>query len=383
MDTKVIALYFPQFHAIPENDDWWGKGFTDWDNVRQGYPLFAGHRQPRIPLNNNYYDLSNVETIKWQVELAKKYNIYGFSFYHYWFDGKQLLETPQELLLHHPELDISFCLTWANETWARRWDGRDKEILQLQTHEPTKEKWKQHFDYLLPFFKDKRAIRIDGKILFQIYRPHLISKVSEMLCFWRELARKEGIGEMYFMAIKSFEFPSNSVLQEFDGVLRFQPHEATNSSAGKGISSYVENILRHLPESAVEKLRGIKTKSRSSCKIYDYQKICNIALKPSTTYSNKQVFDMLFMEWDNTARYKERATIYQGCTPEVFEKNFEQLVRNASGKPEKSRYVFINAWNEWAEGTYLEPDTDRKYAYLEAIQRVLKNSDKIKTFIKK
>ena len=377
MDTKVIALYFPQFHAIPENDEWWGKGFTDWDNVRQGYPLFAGHRQPRIPLNNNYYDLSNVETIKWQVELAKKYNIYGFSVYHYWFDGKQLLETPQELLLHHPELDISFCLTWANETWARRWDGRDKEILQLQTHEPTKEKWKQHFDYLLPFFKDKRAIRIDGKILFQIYRPHLISKVSEMLCFWRELARKEGIGEMYFMAIKSFEFPSNSVLQEFDGVLRFQPHEATNSSAGKGISSYVENILRHLPESAVEKLRGIKTKSRSSCKIYDYQKICNIALKPSTTYSNKQVFDMLFMEWDNTARYKERATIYQGCTPEVFEKNFEQLVRNASGKPEKSRYVFINAWNEWAEGTYLEPDTDRKYAYLEAIQRVLKNSDKI------
>lgn len=369
--VKTIALYFPQFHAIPENDAWWGEGFTDWHNVRQGYSLFEGHRQPRIPLDGNYYDLSRLDVIKWQAALAKQYGVYGWAIYHYWFDGKQLLQTPQELILHHPEVDMPFCLTWANETWARRWDGRDKEILQLQTHIPTKEKWKEHFDYLLPFFRDPRAIRIDNRIVFQIYRPHLIEKVDEMLAYWRELAYEAGIGELYFMAIKSFDFPNNSLLDAFDGVLLFQPHEATNSSQAKGARIYLENILRHLPEAWVERLRALRTKTRHSYKLHNYQKICDIAATPHFTYKDKDIFDMAFMEWDNAARYKEKATVYHGCTPAIFEKNFRRLVNKAAANAPDKRFVYINAWNEWAEGTYLEPDTDYGYQYLEAVQRVM------------
>ena len=376
-NVKTIAIYFPQFHAIPENDEWWGKGFTDWNNVRKGYPLYEGHHQPRVPLNNNYYDLSQLDTIRWQVELAKKYGVYGFAIYHYWFDGKQLLETPEKLFLQHPELDIPFCLTWANETWARRWDGNDRQILQLQTHEPTHEKWKEHFDYLRPFFADPRALRIDGRVVFQIYRPHLIDKVDEMIAYWRELAREAGIGELYFMAIKSFDFPDSSILDAFDGVLLFEPHEATNSPQAKGMSYRLENILRHLPESWVERLRAIRTKSRHSYKEYDYQKICDIAAAPHFTYRDKDVFDMAFLEWDNTARYREKATIYKGCTPPIFEKNFRRLVQKAEQKPEGRRFVYINAWNEWAEGTYLEPDEKNGYGYLEAIQRVMRERTQV------
>lgn len=371
MDTNVIALYFPQFHRTKENDAWWGEGFTDWTNVKLGTPQYEGHRQPRVPLNDNYYDLTDIDVIRWQAELAKQYGVGGWAIYHYWFDDHvQILETPKELILEHKEIDIPICLTWANETWARRWEGNDKEVLLLQTHTPTKEKWKTHFDYLLPYFKDERAIRIDGKILFQIYRPHLIDKVGDMLRYWRCLAREAGIGEMYFMAIKSFDFPDNAILDEFDGVLLFQPHAATNSKKAKGAQIYLENILRHLPEKWVEKLRTLRTRNRTGCKVYPYQKIWDIIHTDDFRYKDKDVFNMGFMGWDNTARYRNKATIYEGCTPAVFEENFRKLYEKAGKNPEGKRFVFINAWNEWAEGTYLEPDTDHGYGYLEAIKRI-------------
>jgi hypothetical protein len=227
-----------------------------------------------------------------------------------------------------------------------------------------------HFDYLLPYFKDSRAIRIDGKILFQIYRPHLIDKVGEMLRYWRELAREAGIGELYFMAVKSFDFPDNAILEEFDGVLLFQPHAATNSRKGKGMQIYVENLLRHLPEKWVEKLRTLRTKNRTGHKLYAYEKIWDIIHTDSFSYKDKDVFNMGFMGWDNTARYRNKATIYDGCTPEIFEKNFRKLYQKAGSNPTGKQFVYINAWNEWAEGTYLEPDTDHGYGYLEAIKRI-------------
>lgn len=370
---KPIAIYFPQFHTIPENDKWWGEGFTDWTKVKEGYPLFEGHHQPRIPADG-YYDLSQKEVIAHQIETAKKYGVYGFAIYHYWFDGKQLLETPKEIILNNKDLDIPFCLTWANETWARRWEGKDSEILIEQTYEPTHEKWKEHFDYIKAYLKDERAIKIDGKPVFQIYRPHLVTRVGEMLRYWRQLARDEGIGELYFIAVKSFDFPDNRILKDFDGVLLFNPHEAVNSREYKGKRIWLENLLRHCPEKWVERMRTIRSKTSSKYVLHSYCKVFDTVLKRDFHYKDKEVFNMAFLEWDNTARYKEKATVYHGCTPEVFEKYFTKLMRQESAKhSEDKQFVFINAWNEWAEGTYLEPDTDNGYAYLEALQRAVQN----------
>ena len=369
--VKAIAMYFPQFHTIPENDEWWGKGFTDWENVKSGYSIYDGHRQPRVPLGNNYYDLTNKDVLLWQSQLAKQYGIFGFSIYHYWFDGKQLLQKPKELFLNNPDIDINFCLTWANETWARRWEGDDRKILQLQTHEPTKEKWKQHFDYLLPYFLDKRAIRIDGKVLFQIYRPYLIDRVDQMLCYWRKLARECGLGELYFMAINTFNYHQREVLDAFDGVLLFQPHVATNTLQIKGLSFLIESMLRHFPEPWVESFRALRKMLKSTYTKYDYEKVCSVAIRQKELYPTRDVYNMAFLEWDNTARYKDKATIYQGCTPNVFRSVFRQMVKSTLENDKDKRFVFINAWNEWAEGTYLEPDTLYKYQYLEVLRQEL------------
>lgn len=366
---KPIAIYFPQFHAIPENDMWWGEGFTDWTKVKEGYSLFEGHHQPRIPMDG-YYDLTQKEVIAHQISMAKQYGVYGFAIYHYWFDGKQLLETPKEIILNNKDLDIPFCLTWANETWARRWEGKDSEILIEQTYEPSHEKWKEHFDYVKDYLRDERAIKIDGKPVFQIYRPHLVTQVTEMLSYWRQLAREEGIGELYFMAVKSFDFPDNKILDAFDGVLLFNPHEAVNSKDYKGRRVLIENLLRHLPEKWVEKIRSVRSKVRTKYVLHPYKKVFDVVLKRDFHYKETDTFNMAFLEWDNTARYKEKATIYHGCSPEIFEEYFTRLMKQESEKhSEEKQYVFINAWNEWAEGTYLEPDTDNGYAYLEALKR--------------
>lgn len=368
-NVKPIAIYFPQFHAIPENDAWWGNGFTDWCKVKEGYPLFEGHHQPRVPANG-YYDLRNKAVIAQQIAMAKQYGIYGFAIYHYWFDGKQLLETPKELILNNKDLDIPFCLIWANESWARRWDGKDNEILQEQTYESTREKWNEHFDYVKKFLTDPRAIKIDGKPVFQIYRPHLVTNVTQMLRHWRGRAREEGIGELYFMAIKSFDFPNNEILDEFDGVLLFQPHEAVNSQQYKGKRIWIENLLRHCPEKWIERMRAARSGLRKKHTLHSYSKVFDVVLGRHWAYKDKDTFNMAFLEWDNTARYKEKATIYHGCTPEIFEKYFSSLMAQEIEKHSSDKqFVFINAWNEWAEGTYLEPDMRNGYAYLEAVQR--------------
>ena len=370
--VKLVALYFPQLHAIPENDEWWGKGFTDWVNVRKAKPQFKNHFQPRVPLDNRYYDQSQMETLKWQIALAKKYGVHGFCHYHYWFDGKQLLETPTNMMLESKELDFPFCLAWANETWSRRWDGQEHHILQEQTHRPDKAMWERHFNYLFRAWSDERAIRIEGKPVFLIYRPHRIEKIGEMFDFWRELAQQRGLPGLFLVAMKQYEYPMPEILRHFDASMHFQPFEALYSpdyaSGGAVIQTgLLMRALRRLPERLKVVLRAIRDKHFPALTFYDYEKVWKQILKVERD-GGKPTFPGAFVDWDNTARYGNRARIFQGASPERFAYWFKQLVQVTAQRPAPEQFIFLNAWNEWAEGTYLEPDATHGFRYLEAVR---------------
>jgi len=195
---KIIAFYLPQFHNIPENDEWWGDGFTEWTNVKGAKPIYRGQQQPKVPLNKNYYNLLDDNVKIWQARLAKKYGIYGFCYYHYWFNGKMLLQKPMEQMLKNSCVDIPFCICWANEPWTKAWVAEDRKVLIPQKYGERKE-WKEHFEYLVPFFKDQRYIRIDDKPVIIIYRPKVISCVREMMQYWKELAVESGLNGLITM----------------------------------------------------------------------------------------------------------------------------------------------------------------------------------------
>lgn len=372
-NAKLIAMYFPQLHAIPENDAWWGKGFTDWENVKTAVPQFEGHFQPREPLGKKYYDQSRLEVLKNQVELARQYGLYGFCHYHYWFDGKQLLETPTNLILATRDIDFPFCLSWANETWSRRWDGRDHHVLIAQKHPPTKESWKKHYDYLIKAWTDPRAIKIDGKPVFIIYRPLNIDKIDEMLAFWRELAQRDGLPGLYFVFQKQSDLLRRNCLNSFDGIFQFQPFEAVNSSGygNKSIQySLFFSLVRRLPEFYQDILRGVRTKMTRCLSFHDYEAVWKeiVKIRPD---QERTTFPGAFVDWDNSSRYKQKATIFRGATPKIFSYWFEKLVESMPQRHLPEDYIFINAWNEWSEAAYLEPDEKFGYQYLEAVRDVL------------
>jgi hypothetical protein len=372
---KLIAIYFPQLHAIPENDAWWGKGFTDWDNVKTAIPQYAQHYQPRVPLNKNYYDQSKIETLRWQVDLAKNYGVYGFCHYHYWFDGKQLLETPTNLMLENRDIDFPFCLSWANETWSKRWDGRDYEILIKQTHPPSKESWKKHYDYLIKAWTDPRAIKVDGKPIFVIYRPQNIQKIDEMLLYWRELAQQDGLPGLYFIYQQQYEAPSNC-LNSFDAVFQFQPQESVNSAGFDKTSirhSLLFNLVRKLPERYQDILRGVRAKFVKEMTFYDYEAVWekSVEIRPDAKLTT---FPGVYVDWDNSSRYKKRATIFRGASPDKFYKWLSILIKGMPKRNLPENFIFLNAWNEWSESAYLEPDERYGYQYLEAVKSALSNS---------
>jgi len=381
---KIIAFYFPQFHEIPANSEWWGKGFTDWELVKEAKPLFEGHEQPRVPIEEDYYDPTNEDTLKKQAELAKKYGIEGFMFYHYWFDGKLYLEKPMEVFLSNPDIDISFCVTWANESWTRSWVGKPEIFLQKQLHTTDPKIWNKHFNYLLPFLKDPRAIQIDGKPVFLIYQPFLIKKSKEMMAFWNELAIESGLNGLYFIAIKNHDYQSTDFLSSYDGIMKFQPREAYSSKDFEEHNTSARfQILRRLPHKIQLYLSKINQKV-SKHKIFDSKKLWNIILKNSfkNEFGNHKLklFESAFFEWDNTARYKNKAKIFTGLSFEEKKKNLKKLMDEA--QKNNSPYVFFNAWNEWSESAYLEPDKKHGFKHLEIIKEVtdeLKNREASKT----
>ena len=242
---KIIAFYLPQFHDIPENDEWWGKGFTEWVNVKKAQPLYKGHEQPRIPMNENYYNLLDDNVKIWQANIAKEYGIYGFCYYHYWFGGKLLLEKPMEQMLKNPKVDIPFCISWANEPWTKAWVNESK-VLIPQFYGGKKE-WKEHFDYLLPFFKDNRYIKEDNKPLFIIYRAEVIDCLNDMLDYWTELAQQNGFSGMkYAYQNLTFDLMPNKDDSRFDYNIEFQPSYAWNDLNNKSAvqKSKLWNFLR-------------------------------------------------------------------------------------------------------------------------------------------
>jgi 2-polyprenyl-3-methyl-5-hydroxy-6-metoxy-1,4-benzoquinol methylase len=338
--AKLIAFYLPQYHPIPENDRWWGPGFTEWRNVVQARPLFPGHKQPHLPRELGFYDLRLAETREAQAALAREHGVYGFCYYHYWFGGKLLLDRPLREVLESGKPDFPFCLCWANEDWTRSWDGRSGEILMAQVHSPEDDL--EHIAWLCGVFSDRRYIRLDGKPLLLVYRAKKLRDPAATLGLWREYARRNGVGELFICRVESFSDEHDDPgLLGFDAAVEFQP-DWTN-----------------LPPAQRE----------AGPRIFDYAAFAERQrAKPQPPYRR---FRCLTPGWDNTARQREHATVFHGSTPGLYEGWLSELVAAEQAKPAEQRLIFVNAWNEWAEGAHLEPDLEHGLAYLEATKRGL------------
>ncbi|MCT1402773.1 glycosyl transferase [Paenibacillus sp. LC231] len=348
---KLIAFLLPQFHRIPENDAWWGEGFTEWTNTRKARALYPKHHQPNEPLNEYYYDLTSSAARLRQAELAKTYGIYGFCYYHYWFRGKRLLETPIKQVMSSKEPDLPFCLSWANESWTRRWDGGDQQILLKQDY-GTEQDWEQHFDELLPAFQDERYIRIDNKPLFILYRPEHIPCCAEMVRYWRNLAISCGLDGLYIVQTLG-GFPT-SPLDIFDASLEFEPHYTfAHGSMERLWSHTLVGDQQHL--------------------MFDYDYVWDGMINRSHQRNGRKVFPGAFVKWDNTPRLGVRGLSCLGASPEKFGWYLAKQIKR-SIHLYHSEFLFINAWNEWAEGAYLEPDKRYGYQYLEAVKQALKSN---------
>lgn len=370
---KIIAFYLPQFHDIPENDEWWGKGFTEWTNVKKAKPLYDGHDQPRIPLNNNYYNLLNDDIKIWQVNLARKYGVYGFCYYHYWFNGKLLLEKPMEQMLKNKKVDLPFCICWANEPWTKAWVG-EKKILLPQEYGSKKE-WKMHFEYLLPFFKDERYIREDNKPFFVIYRPEIIECLAPMLMYWNELAKENGFeGIKFAYQNLNYDLQKNNNENLFDYNIEFQPNYAFYD-LNKNNFLFIRNMKRKI-SNYLEKKFGINIKAVGEGKLVKNRIDYDVAWKAILNRNPESEINIpgAFVGWDNTPRHGKNGKIYVNDSPEKFEKYLKLQIKRAK-EVYKKDMIFLYAWNEWAEGGYLEPDTRSGYRYLEAIRKALLECD--------
>lgn len=371
---KVIPFYLPQFHATPENDAWWGEGFTEWVNVKAAKPLFEGHNQPRVPLAGNYYDLTDAETLRWQSKLVKKYGIYGLCFYHYWFDGHLLLHKPMELLLANKDIDLRYCISWANEDWTNAWVSTNNTTLISQTY-GGEDQWIEHYRYLEPFFLDERYIREDGKPLVVIYRPELIPDYRGMIECWQKLAMESGLRGLCICVQHINYCLSHEVETDlFDLQIEYQPQYARyflkKNSVGwlrekkRLVDVWLQKHFHRTLDMSV--LRGEHGPVKES---YDdiWQEINT--QKPWSSIS----VPCAMVDWDNTPRRGRRGWVAVGASPEKFKSYFSDMLHRTREIYEKD-YIFVFAWNEWAEGGYLEPDETNGFAYLEAIRDSLEEA---------
>lgn len=357
---KIIAFYLPQFHEIPENSKAWGEGFTEWVNVKKAKPLFLGHRQPRVPLCHDYYNLLDENVMVRQMELAKQYGIYGFCFYHYWFLGKKVLEKPLEKMLNNNKANLPFCLAWANEAWTKTWHGAkgEKEVLIRQTYGTTKD-WEEHYHYLSQYFRHQNYIKIENKPVLLIYKITHMRHRSEMFSCFHELARAEGFDGIYLVQMLSDEQPI-SKLRWIDAAVDFEPARVRNIMRKNRDVRYERKVR------LCEKYPNWNWWNRWVCDVLDYNRINQQILEIP---HGKNHFRCCFADYDDSPRRGKKALIFKNSSP----KNFGYFLREQlqAAKKEGNEMLFINAWNEWGESNYLEPDDKYQYQYLEQIRKAI------------
>lgn len=377
---KLISFYLPQYHSIPENDEWWGKDFTEWTNVKNAKPVFKGHVQPKIPLNENYYNLLDDNTKIWQAKTAKEAGIYGFCYYHYWFNGKKLLEKPAEQMLENKDIDINFCFSWANEPWSRSWQGKTTDVLMPQSY-GDKHDWIEHFEYLLPFFKDDRYIKENNKPIFIIYKPDIIPSIIEMKDCWDSIARENGFDGIYW----GFQFPTcfrNRVFEtSFDFGIEFEPLYTRMWEESFVALDNLRNKILFLKKHPYLFFRysykKFKNEFLNKPIVYDYVKTNQLAVGRAPYFIN--AVPGIFTGWDKTPRNGNKAAIYNNSSPEAFKRFLEIKIRQAK-EIYHTDYLFVTAWNEWGEGAYLEPDEQYGMGYLNAVQETLKDYNILNEF---
>lgn len=348
-DVKIITHYLPQYHTFKENEEWWGKGFTEWTNITKTTPHFIGQMQPKLPYDVGFYDLSQKENIRKQIELSKQYGIYGWSIYYYWFDGHRLMERPLDIILENKDLDINFCINWANENWSKRWDGGDKEILMAQNYD--EERLINCIKDMEKYIRDERYIKVDGKPLIIVYKPTLIPNIDIMIENWRNYARKVGIGELYIMGVKTFDI-TEEYKAIFDGFVEFPPFGMEIEVMNDQLKFFNKNF------------KGV---------VYDYKKM--VEQKTYLRPFDHKLYRGIFPAWDNTARRQFTPDIFWGSTPKLYETWLEDIVKETINNDElDDKLIFVNAWNEWAEGACLEPDRNYGYAYIQATRDVIEKN---------
>jgi lipopolysaccharide biosynthesis protein len=347
LPATVVAFYLPQFHPIPENDAWWGRGFTEWRNVGRALPQFEGHAQPRLPADLGYYDLRNPETMRAQAALAADYGIGAFCFYFYWFSGTTLLEQPLRQWLADPSLQLPFCLCWANESWSRRWDGRSEDILIAQRHDPADDL--AFIAHVADYLRDPRYLRVEGKPLLLVYRPGLLPDAKQTAARWREWCRNNGLGEIHIACVQGFERPDPRDLG-FDSAVEFPPNLATpaNLTARQRLLNpgYAGDVLdwRELAD--------------------EYRR------RPPSPYPLSPGVNC---GWDNEPRRSGRGRVYLHASPRGYRDWLRDTISHRlAASP--GRMVFVNAWNEWAEGAVLEPDARLGHAWLQATRTALREA---------
>jgi lipopolysaccharide biosynthesis protein len=341
--ARVVALYLPQFHPIPENDHWWGAGFTEWTNVRKAVPLFQGHDQPRIPAELGYYDLRDPAVRDNQARLAAAHGVNAFCYYHYWFAGTELLQRPFAEVLASGEPDFPFCLCWANESWTGIWHGAPDRVLIEQTY-PGRDDHVRHFHALLPAFTDPRYLRIHNQPVFLIYIPAAIPEVRSVLDLWRELALRAGLPGIYFVGMQGYRSQRDARSSGCDASMtaRLPPH----------------------PSPGLLPRRIAAGDNRVFC--YDHAEAVDLLIQPPD--HDFRDFPCIGPGWDNTPRIGGGGIVLHGSRPDLFRRNVETALQRVHTWEHDERVIFVKSWNEWAEGNYLEPDTRFGRGYLEALR---------------